>query len=191
METPLIIVFTGTSGSGRKTVAHRVGRELGLTHVVSATTRLPREREISEKDYHYITEEQFAAAERDGRFAQTATIGRHRYGVLTQELEQALGGGRTIYLILNKEGATAIKQLYGERVIRLFLYVDKQTVQERLESKGTRYDVVEQYLQSYTEEVVYRKQCELIIQNSRLEETVRLARAAIAELLAAGRDAAD
>ena len=183
MRNPVIIVFTGTSGSGRKTVAHRIGRELGLTHVVSATTRQPRERDISGKDYHYISEEQFASAERDGRFVQTAKIGQHRYGVLLRELEQALSAGRPVYLILNKEGASAIKALYGERVIRLFLYVDKQTVRERLESKGTRYDVVEQYLESYTDEVIYRTQCELVIQNRELGETVRLARAAIVALL--------
>lgn len=172
MQTERIFVFTGTSGSGRKTVARKIGEEFGLTHVISCTTRPPRNPEKPDSDYHYVGTEMFEQWERDGKFVQTATIDRHRYGVLTRELDRSLSEGRSVYLILNREGASAIKSLYGERVVRVFVYVDKQTTRERLESKGTPFDVLSAYLDHYSDEVTYRKNCEHVVENVELGRTL-------------------
>ena len=169
---PKIFVFTGTSGSGRKTIAHKTGRELGLVHVMSCTTRKPRSMEISDKDYHYLTEEQFSEGLQQGQFVQTVRIDNVWYGIRKSDLEEALRGEQSVYVILNKEGASAMKALYGERVIRLFLYVDKQTVRERLEAKGTSFSIIESYLDHYMDEVMYRKQCEHVFENMELTKTL-------------------
>jgi guanylate kinase len=179
MAGTYIFVFTGTSGSGRKTIAHRIGQELGISHVLSCTTRPPREKETPDRDYHYISPGAFDDIAHRGEFLQTAVIGRERYGVRRQELEAVLAAGRHAYLILNSEGASVLKKSYGERVIRLFLYVDKQTVRERLESKGMPFEVIDRYLGQYIEEVVYRKQCEHVIENVDINRTLEQIRVAI------------
>ncbi|MBW7474925.1 guanylate kinase [Paenibacillus oenotherae] len=179
MAGPYIFVFTGTSGSGRKTIAHRIGTELGIVPVLSCTTREARETNGKKQDYHYITREQFNEFDGQGKFLQTATIGKERYGVLSRELDEPLQNGRHVYLILNSEAATMVKKLYGDKVVRLFIYVDKGTVRERLESKGMSFDVVDRYLEQYTEEVVYRKQCEHVIENVELNRTLEGIRVAI------------
>lgn len=74
MGTPLIFVFTGTSGSGRKSIAHRIGDENYWTHVISCTTRPAREKELREADYHHLTIEQFSEAEESGQFVQLVHI---------------------------------------------------------------------------------------------------------------------
>lgn len=167
-----IIVFTGTSGAGRKTIARRVGEVLELKQVISATTRPPRNSERPDADYHYMNEEQFDRLEQEGAFLQTVKIDGHRYGVLKQEMEQSLAAGHGINLVLNREGADAVKRLYGDRVIRLFIYVDKTTVRERLESKGASFEQIESYLDHYADEVTYRRQCEYTFENVDLERTV-------------------
>lgn len=179
MAGPYIFVFTGTSGSGRKTIAHRIGTELGIVPVLSCTTRKARITGGKNQDYHYISRDQFNELDGQGQFLQTATIGKERYGVLTHELDRPLQDGRHVYLVLNSEAATLLKKLYGDKVIRLFIYVDKGTVRERLESKGMSYDVVERYLEQYPEEVVYRKQCEHVIENVELTRTLEQIRVAI------------
>lgn len=172
MKVPRLFVFTGTSGSGRKTVAHRIGKMFGLRHVLSCTTRPPRAQEEAERDYHYLTPDQFAEEEARDGFVQTAEIDGIRYGTRRRELDEALASGQPVYLILNRAGAEAIKQLYGEQVVRIFLYVDKRTVRERLEAKGTDYGIIERYLDHYTEEVMYRNACEAVVQNMDLDETL-------------------
>jgi guanylate kinase len=176
MGTPLIFVFTGTSGSGRKSIAHRIGHEYGWTHVISCTTRPAREKELRETDYYHLTKEQFDDAARNGEFVQRVHIDQEQYGVRKADLEAALASQHNVYLVLNREGASTIKQLYGEQVVRIFLYVDKQTVRERMEAKGTPFSIVEQYLEHYTDEVMYRKNCEHVFQNIEMNKTLELIR---------------
>ncbi|MFC5529552.1 guanylate kinase [Cohnella yongneupensis] len=180
MSHPSIFIFTGTSGSGRKTIARKVGDELSWTAVRSCTTRAPRNPAQSDGDYHYVSREQFDHWDNDGLFAQTADIDGNRYGVLRRELEDALARGQSVYLVLNRAGADAIMKHYGDRAVRIFIYVDKTTMRERLESKGTSYEVVEHYLDHYSEEVTYRSKCEHVFENVNVARTAELIRAALA-----------
>jgi guanylate kinase len=172
MSKSLIFIFTGTSGSGRKTVARRTGERLGWLPIRSCTSRSPRHLDALDDDYHYVSLEQFEEMEQNDRFVQSVQIDKHKYGVLRKELDTVLEKGRHVYLILNREGTAALKEIYGDRVVRIFIYVDKQTVRERLESKGTAYAVVESYLDHYTEEVTYRRSCEHVVENVDLVRTV-------------------
>ena len=176
---PYIFIFTGTSGSGRKTIGRQIGSELGFYHVLSCTTRVPRTTEGQDLDYHYISHEEFAELERNGDLLQSVIIGKEHYGIRRQELDKALASGKHVYMILNSEGAAVLKNLYKDQVIRLFIYVDKQTVRERLESKGMSFEVIDRYLDQYTEEVAYRKQCEHTIENVALVRTLEQIRTAI------------
>jgi len=169
-----IIVLTGTSGSGRKTVARKTGERLGWVPVLSCTTRPPRHSDQPDRDYRYISREQFTEWEQAGDFVQTVEIGNHKYGILSRELEAAMTGNRFVYLILNREGAQALKDRFEEQVVRIFIYVDKQTLRERLESKGTSFEVIEQYLNHYTDEVMYRTTCEYVFENLEVNRTVEL-----------------
>ncbi|WEK54787.1 MAG: guanylate kinase [Candidatus Cohnella colombiensis] len=172
MANPKIIVFTGTSGSGRKTVARRVGAKLGWGHVLSCTTRPVRNPSQPDGDYNYMSEQQFAEADENGQFVQTVVIDKHKYGIRHEDLLAAMSNGQHVYVILNRDGADAFKRKYGDQVIRLFIYVDKQTVRERLETKGMAYEVVENYLEHYMDEVTYRRQCEHVVENVELGRTI-------------------
>ena len=170
--SPYIFIFTGTSGSGRKTAAHQALKGSGIIHIPSCTDRPPRSREHPDSDYRYVSEIQFELMRRNNFFAEAVRIDRYHYGIGKRYLDMAALAGHHIYLILNREGSDAIREQYGERVIRIFLYVDKSTMQERLESKGTSYEVVDNYLRHYHDEVTYRKECEHVIVNANLKETI-------------------
>lgn len=172
-KRPYIFIFTGTAGSGRKTTAHRAlkGRD-GILHVPSCTDRPPRSIEHPDSDYRYVSPQQFQLMLLNDYFAEHVTIDRRYYGIGRRYLETALDTGNHVYLILNREGSDAIVKKYGERAIRIFLYADKKTVQERLESKGMSYGVIDSYLSHYSDEVTYRKSCEHVIENVEIEGTV-------------------
>ncbi|EFM11775.1 guanylate kinase [Paenibacillus curdlanolyticus YK9] len=181
MAGPFLFIFTGTGGSGRKTIGHRIGQELGLYSIQSCTTRPPRapERGTPDRDYRFLSREAFEAKQHNGEFIETAVIGHEQYGILRNDLERPLQEKRNAYVIVNPEGAEALKQRYGNSAIRIFIYVDKMTVRERLEAKGMSFEVVDRYLVTYSEEVVYRKQCEHVIENTDLLRTLARIREAI------------
>ncbi|MFD0590053.1 guanylate kinase [Paenibacillus sp. GCM10027627] len=179
-SSPYLFIFTGTSGSGRKTSAHKALKGSGIVHIPSCTDRSPRSKEHPDSDYRYVSEAQFDLMLLNDFFAEAVTIDRHRYGVGRRLLESSLQEGSHAYLIVNKEGAEMLRKQYGERVIRIFLYVDKITLTERLESKGFSYEVIDNYLRHYADEVVYRKSCEHVIENISLEQTVEQIRSIVA-----------
>ncbi len=179
MTTASIFIFTGTSGAGRKTVARKVGEALGLAFVRSCTTRSPRNPASPDADYRYVSREQFDDWDREGRFVQTADIDGNRYGVLRGDLEAAAAGGKRVYLVLNRAGSDAVMKQYGDRAIRIFVYVDKKTMRERLESKGAPYEVIDRYVQHYPDEVTYRSQCEFVFENVNANRTAEQIRDAL------------
>jgi guanylate kinase len=179
MGKPYLFIFTGTSGSGRKTAAHKALQGTGIAHIPSCTDRPPRDKERPDLDYRYVSKEKFDQMQIEGLFTESVKIDQYRYGIGKRYLDIALQAGNSVYLILNRDGSDAIRKLYGDRAIRIFLYVDKNTVSERLESKGTHYEIIDSYLRHYSEEVTYRKTCEHVIENLSLERTAQQIRAII------------
>ena len=179
----MIFIFTGTSGSGRKTVARKVCEQLGIQKIVSYTTREPRPKEVEGKDYYFITRAQFIEDDLKGEFFQTVEIDHIFYGTKKVNVHAIEQAGESAYLIVNRSGANRIKFEYKEKAVRLFIYVEKHTVRERLEARGESFEVIEHYMQHYTEEVTYRKDCEHIFENIELNHTLELVKKTMEQYL--------
>jgi len=171
-KPPYIFIITGTSGSGRKTAAHKALKGSNVVHVLSCTDRPPRSSESPDTDYRFVSAEQFDIMHSNNLFVEYVQIDRYRYGISRRYLDLALGAGNHAYVILNRHGSDALRAMYGERVVRIFIYVNKNTLRERLEAKGVSYDIIDSYLYHYNDEVTYRKNCEHVIENLSLESTI-------------------
>ncbi|MBW5446874.1 guanylate kinase [Cohnella sp. CFH 77786] len=165
-----IIVFTGPDGSGRKSVAEAVGQTFGMEKVVSYVTRDARPGEVNGQDYHFVTEEAFR--EMESELLQSVEIGGFRYGIRRSDVEEQLREKGCVYLVLNREGADRIKELYGDRAIRLFLYADRRTLEDRNRELGLAPDVIAARMRRYDEEMDYRSACEHAFGNYDLGDTV-------------------
>ncbi|WP_219835146.1 guanylate kinase [Paenibacillus sp. R14(2021)] len=171
-DRKLIFIFTGPDGSGRKTVADSVGTTLGISKVISYATRRPRPGEANGQDYHFITQELYEQLDRTGDFIESVVINGNRYGLRGKDIEQSLRQGGSIYLILNPEGAHLLKELYGDQVVRLFIYADRRTVQERQQEAGIDADIVRSNMGQYETAIAYQQHCEHAFENYDLAHTV-------------------
>ncbi|SDW65379.1 guanylate kinase [Paenibacillus sp. CF384] len=171
-DRELIFVFTGPDGSGRKTVADSVGTTLGITKVISYATRRPRPGEVNGQDYHFITPELYDQFDADGDFIESVTVNGNRYGLRGKDIAYSLKKGGSIYLILNHEGAHALKDMYGEQVVRLFIYADRRTVQDRQTQEGIDPDIIKSNLDQYETAIRYQSRCEHAFENYDLAHTV-------------------
>lgn len=171
IEQGTIFVFVGTSGSGRKTIAHQLSKELGFQHIISHTTREQRPHESNGQDYYFTSRREFIDADIRGEFIQTAEIDNHFYGVKKSDVEAALAASPAAYVIVNRSGANKFKYEFKDRAIRLFIYANKQLIMERLEARNVSDEVVKHYLDHYIEEVSYRKECEHVFENLELAAT--------------------
>lgn len=168
----LIFVFTGPDGSGRKTVAQKVGALCDLQRVLSYTTRPSRLYEKDGLDYHFITPEEFTKAENNQEFIETLEMEGVFYGIKSQEIDAMFQQHPYVYLILNRQGSELVKQVYGDKVIQIMIYADRNKVMSRLLERGDTTEVIYKNLERYEQELSYLKECDANVENYDLDETV-------------------
>lgn len=171
-EKRRLFVFTGPDGSGRKTIADMAGTTLELKKVLSYTTRAPRPGEQEGQDYHFISADVFLKANQTGEFVENVVTDGYHYGIKQKDIERLWSEHRFIYVILNPEGARLVKQAYGDAVIRLFLYADRQALWKRQLDRGDPEPVVAGRLSYYNEAMTYMPECEYSFENVDLSHTV-------------------
>src|SRR4051812_8504408 len=87
------LVLCAPSGGGKGAITEALlAREPQLRRSVSVTTRPPRVGEVDGVHYHFITEDAFATAERDGALLEWARVlrGTHGYGTPRAPVEATL-----------------------------------------------------------------------------------------------------
>jgi len=166
-----IFVFTGPDGSGRKSVAEAVGQTFGMEKIVSYATRLPRPGEVNGQDYVFVTHDEYRRMESQGEFLESVEIDGQLYGIRSLDIERMLDRQDSVYLILNHEGASILKRIYGDRTVRLFLYADRRTVEERQRKLGLAEEVILRHLSHYEQEMGNRSSCEHAFENYDLAQT--------------------
>ncbi|MEX2415634.1 MAG: guanylate kinase [Paenibacillaceae bacterium] len=171
-ETERIFIFTGPDGSGRSTIADMVGNTLGLKKVISNTTRAPRPSEAHGQDYYFVNREQFKQAIEGNEFLEHIDINNNLYGVKNKDIEHMFEKFSCIYLILNPSGADILKKYYGDKVVRLFIYADRVTVEGRQRKKGLAEHEIENHLNHYDQDMAYMTQCEHSFENVDLAHAV-------------------
>ncbi len=103
-----VIVITGPSGVGKGTLIQGLlERCPGVQLSVSATTRAPREGEVNGRDYHFLTDRQFAERVEREEFVEHAEYAGNRYGTLRSELERPAQG---IVLEIDLQGARQVRE---------------------------------------------------------------------------------
>lgn len=138
-----LIVLTGPAGVGKGTVEARLRAdhpEIWLS--VSATTRDPRPGEVDGVNYHFVTEEQFLADERAGKFLETAVVhGMAHYGTPLQPVLEHLAANIPTILEIDLQGARRVKERAKELdmdVVSVFLAPPSfEELVRRLTGRGT------------------------------------------------------
>jgi len=171
-DKEIIFVFTGPTGAGRKTIAEMAGTTIQMKQVISCTTRQPRANEADGRDYHFITREQFEAAQRNDEFIETVEIDGVHYGLRSADVEAGLQQFGCIYLVLNRYGAEILKEVYGDKVKRFFIYASRETILNRLKDRGDSQERIDGYLSHYDEEMAYRNECEHAYENIDSSHTI-------------------
>jgi guanylate kinase len=132
--TPRIVVLSSPSGGGKTTIARtileRYPTQFGYS--VSATTRSPRAGERHGEAYYFLTRDEFADWQAQGRFVETAEYAGEWYGTLKSEVEKVLQSGRHVLLDIEVEGARQVRKTYADAITIFILPTSPQVLIERL-----------------------------------------------------------
>jgi guanylate kinase len=173
-----LFIISAPSGAGKSTLCHAVmDRFSNLVYSVSYTTRPPRSREQNGVDYHFIAKDEFEQGIARGRWAEWAQVHDHYYGTSAEFLDGELSVGRDILLDIDIQGTRQILQRYPDGVTIFILPPSLETLESRLQSRGTDSpEVIAVRMQNARAEIDQKNLYRHIITNDRLP-------AAIAELI--------
>lgn len=91
MKQIKILTLFGESGAGKDTIQQWMVSHLpGTKGIVSCTTRPKRDYEIDGKDYHFLTNEEFAIKVLDGTMLEATSFNDWFYGTAINELDASL-----------------------------------------------------------------------------------------------------
>jgi guanylate kinase len=107
---PLLIVLSGTAGSGKDSVLHRM-KERGVPFhfVVTATSRPPRPGEVNGKDYIFLSVAQFREMIARNELLEHALVYDQHKGVPKQQVRDAMASGRDVVMRVDVQGAATIR----------------------------------------------------------------------------------
>ena len=122
MDKLKFIVIAAPSGSGKTTIVNKLLNEknLNLSFSVSATSRNPRDHEVNEKHYFFLSKEEFLKRIENNEFLEWEEVYKDTfYGTLTSELENA--SEKNLIFDIDVIGGLNIKKKFPNQTLTIFI----------------------------------------------------------------------
>ena len=140
MKSGKAVIFSAPSGSGKSTIVnHLLAKRTDLEFSVSATTRRRRSTEVSEKDYHFLSVQDFLGKVDQGAFLEYEEVypGIY-YGTLQSELDRIWNAGNHVIFDLDVKGGIKLNEILKTRALAIYIKVeDISILKARLTARGT------------------------------------------------------
>ena len=81
-----IVTLFGEAGAGKDTLLDWAVQNLDVHGIISCTTRPPRDYEIQDKDYHFLTNEEFKTLQKNNQFIEYSNFNNWFYGTRIEDL---------------------------------------------------------------------------------------------------------
>jgi guanylate kinase len=133
-----LFIVSAPSGAGKTTLCRKLVSSLpNLQFSVSYTTRQPRRGEVNDRDYTFISREDFRLMADKGEFIEWAEVHGELYGTSRKRLEELLDSGNDVILDIDTQGAIQIKERYKGGIYIFILPPSLETLKERLKNRMT------------------------------------------------------
>lgn len=141
----LLLVVSAPSGGGKTTLCNRLLAEHpNMIRSITCTTRSPRGAERDGKEYYFLSTAEFNRRVSEAQFLEHAVVHGNQYGTLIRTVESVLKNGKDVILIIDVQGAAAVRQaaksqggILGESYVDIFIAPPSlDALRERLQKRG-------------------------------------------------------
>ena len=94
----VMIVLSSPSGAGKTTLVKMLSENDNFEISISHTTRQPRPEETSNKDYFFITKDEFERLIKNEEFLEYAKVFNNFYGTTRTPVIDKLNKGKNVFL---------------------------------------------------------------------------------------------
>ncbi len=133
-----LFIVSAPSGAGKTTLCKKIISLIpNLAFSVSYTTRQPRPGEVNNKDYTFITREQFRGMIEREEFLEWAEVHGELYGTSRDTVQKLLLSGMDVILDIDTQGALQLKKKIEEGTFIFILPPSLEILNERLKKRMT------------------------------------------------------
>lgn len=168
--TPFPVILSAPSGAGKTTIARALlASRKDVGYSVSATTRPRRPHERDGKDYHFLSEADFARRRESGEFAECAEVHGRWYGTLRSEVDGVLGAGKHVLMAIDVQGARQFAKAYPKSVRVFVLPPSVDVLIERLKARNTESgEMIDRRLRTARREIEAAGEYDYVVVNDQL-----------------------
>jgi guanylate kinase len=168
-----LVVISGPSGSGKSTLVRRVlaRPDLRLKVSVSVTTRPPRPGEVADRDYVFLSPEEFER--KRGDLLESAQVHDHYYGTPEQPARLAMAEGICVILVIDVQGGFQVRQKVSDVLLVFVQPPSLEVLESRLRARGTDNEAtIERRLANARREIEMAAGYDVHVINDELEPAV-------------------
>ena len=166
-----MIILSSPSGVGKTTLVNLLSKNNNFEISISHTTRKPRPKEISNKDYYFVGEDEFKRLINNQEFLEYAKVFNNFYGTTRTPVIDKLNKGKNVLFDIDWQGADQIKnKKLDYKLITFFLLPpSKEVLFERLSNRDMKDKlIVEERMKQFSRDVLHWINYDYVVINNDL-----------------------
>ncbi len=170
-----LFIVCAPSGTGKTSIIQELLKaEPRIELSVSYTTRAPRPGEVDDRDYHFVSERQFAQMTEAGEFLESALVHGNHYGTSQRWINARLAAGSDIMLEIDWQGAAQIRKVIPGAIVIFVLPPSFDALLSRLNARAQDApDVIARRLAAAREEISHVSESKYVIINDDFDQAVQ------------------
>jgi len=170
-----LIIISAPSGAGKTTIVrHLLHQDLNLEFSISACNRQKRENEIDDKDYYFLSTEEFIKKIENEEFIEWEEVYENQfYGTLKNELNRIWSKGSDVIFDIDVKGGINIKNQFKSQALSIFIMpLSIEILIKRLKKRFTETETaIKKRIQKAEFEISFSNRFDKIIRNDNLNDT--------------------
>ena len=169
----VMIILSSPSGAGKTTLANLLSRQDNFVVSISHTTRQPRQNEIPDKDYYFVSTEEFKRIIKNDEFLEYAKVFENLYGTTRTPVIDSLNKGKNVLFDIDWQGADQIKnkKLDYKLITFFILPPSKEILFERLSNRDMKDKLIaEERMKKFDRDVLHWINYDYVVINDNLDD---------------------
>jgi len=168
----VMIVLSSPSGAGKTTLVKMLSEIDNFEISISHTTRQPRPNETPNRDYFFVSEDEFKRLIKNEEFLEYAKVFNNFYGTTRTPVIDKLDKGKNVLFDIDWQGADQVKnkKLDYKLITFFILPPSKEELFERLSNRDMKDKLIaEERMKQFERDVLHWINYDYVVINDDLE----------------------
>ena len=169
----IMVILSSPSGAGKTTLVNLLSEQDNFKISISHTTRPPRQNETSNKDYYFVSDDEFKRLIKNEEFLEYAKVFNNFYGTTRTPVIEKLNKGQNVLFDIDWQGADQIKNknLDYKLITFFILPPSKKILFERLSNRDMKDKLIaDERMKQFERDVLHWINYDYVVINDNLQE---------------------